>query len=374
MKVRVMTAAELTQDLRDAWTRIQRKRVELSSPYFTPGFVEAAALCRDGVRIGVLEDGGRPMGFFPFELRPFGVAQPVGGRMSDFQGVIAEPGCDWRADELVAGCGLRMWKFDHLLTDQTEFAGFVEATRGSPALDLRAGFDGYHAGRKADGSKHIDRLLYKARRMRRQLGEVHFEFDSRDAPVLEQVIEWKRAQCRRTGVVDFLAERRNVDLLRTIFEIRTEGFAGILSVLRVGDRIASAHFGMRTHDTLHYWFPAYERALSRHSPGEILLTEMIRAAAESGFVHLDLGKGDDHYKDQFCTHVIPVAEGAVAVSRPVAVLRRVHKLAMDFLRHSTIAAPVRAMRRLQHHLRKSRLEPESLAESPEGTLDEHARS
>jgi CelD/BcsL family acetyltransferase involved in cellulose biosynthesis len=362
MRVRVISAGELTRDLRDAWTNIQRSRAELSSPYFTPGFVEAAAHCSDGVRIGVLEDGGRPTGFFPFELRTFGVAQPVGGRMSDFQGVIAEPGCDWRAAELVAGCGLRMWKFDHLLTGQTEFAGFVEATRGSPALDLRSGFDGYHAGRKADGSKHIDRLLYKSRRMRRQLGEVHFEFDSRDLSVLAQIIEWKRAQCRRTGVVDFLAERRNADLLRTIFETRTEGFAWIMSVLRVGERIAAAHFGMRTHDTLHYWFPAYETALGKHSPGEILLAEMIRAAAESGLVHLDLGKGDDQYKEKFCTHMIPVAEGAVAVSRPMAVLRRVHQLTMRFLRTSTIAAPVRALRRLQRNLR-SHVPPESPPES-----------
>lgn len=359
MRVRVICAGELTQDLRDAWTNIQRSRAELSSPYFTPGFVEAAAHCRDGVRIGVLEDGGRPTGFFPFELRPFGMAQPVGGQMSDFQGVIAEPGCDWRADELIAGCGLRMWRFNHLLGDQTEFAGFVEATDGSPALDLRGGFDGYRARRRADGSKHIDRLLYKSRRMRRQQGEVHFEYDSRDLQVLEQVIEWKREQCRRTRVVDFLAERRNADLVRTIFATRTEGFAGILSVLRVGDHLAAAHFGMRTHDTLHYWLPAYNTALRKHSPGEVLLAELIRAAAASGVVHLDLGKGDDPYKDKFSTHVIPIAEGAVAVSRPMAVLRRVHKLAMGFLRTSTITAPVRALRRVQRHLLESHLAPES---------------
>ena len=59
MRVRVIAARELTQDLRDAWTSIQRSRTELSSPYFTPGFADAAAQCSDGVRIGVIEDGGR---------------------------------------------------------------------------------------------------------------------------------------------------------------------------------------------------------------------------------------------------------------------------------------------------------------------------
>jgi CelD/BcsL family acetyltransferase involved in cellulose biosynthesis len=243
-----------------------------------------------------------------------------------------------------------MWKFDHLLGGQTEFASFVDATRGSPAVDLRGGFDGYCAKRRADGSKHIDRLLYKSRRMQRQQGDVHFEYDSRDLPALEQVIVWKRAQCRRTGVFDFLAERRNTDLLRTIFATRTEGFAGILSVLRVGDRIAAAHFGMRSRDTLHYWFPAYETALGKHSPGEILLAELIRSAAASGLVHLDLGKGDDQYKDRFCTHVIPVTEGAVAVWGPMAVMRTVRKLTLGFLGTSTIAAPLRALHRLRGRL------------------------
>ena len=363
----MISAGELTPDLCCAWTNIQRNRAELSSPYFTPGFVEAAARCCDGVRIGVLEDGGRPAGFFPFELRRYGIAHPVGGRLSDFQGVIAEPGCDWRADEVIAGCRLRMWKFDHLLGGQTEFARFVDVTQASPALDLRGGFDGYLAKRRAQGSKHIDRLLYKSRRMQRQQGEVHFEFDSRDRPVFEQVIEWKRAQCRRTGVVDFLGERRNADLLRTIFATRTDAFAGLLSVLRVGDRIAAAHFGMRTHDTLHYWFPGYETDLARHSPGEILLAELIRAAAASGLVHLDLGKGDDQFKVKFSTHVIPVAEGAVAVSRPLATFRRAQKLAMGFLRNSTLMAPVRALRRLRRNSgnpRRPRVETEALEGDP----------
>ena len=366
MKVQVICAGELSPDLRAAWTAIQSSRTDLSSPYFTPGFVEAAARCCGGVRIGVVEDGARPAGFFPFELRPFGVGQPVGGRLSDFQGVIAARGVDWRVEDLVAGCGLRMWRFDHLLVDQTE-SRFVDALAPSPALDLRGGFDRYCAKRRDTGSRHIEQLSYKARKLRRQQGEVHFEFDARDARALEQVILWKREQCRRTGVVDFLAERRNADLIRTIFETRTEAFAGILSVLRVGDRIAAAHFGMRTPDTLHYWFPAYERAFGKYSPGELLLVEMARAAAGNGLVRLDLGKGDDAYKNSFCNHVIPVAEGAVVVSRPLAVIRSAQRLVVGMLRRSILAAPirvpVRALRRLRRRVIESRFDRERRGEA-----------
>ena len=141
---------------------------------------------------------------------------------------------------------------------------------------------------------------------------MQFEFDSRDPQAFAQVIQWKREQCRRTGVVDFLGRRANEALLQAIRDVRSPEFAGVLSVLRVRDRIAAAHFGMRSRTTLHWWFPGYERELGRYSPGLILLLEMARAAAAAGLTRLDLGKGHDPYKRDFCTHETSVAEGAVA--------------------------------------------------------------
>ena len=355
MKVRVIRADELSADLRCAWSAMQRARPSLDSPYFTPEYVEAAATCRPRVRIGVIEDGGRPIGFFPFEAGAFGVGGPVGGRLSDFQGIVAAIGVDLEPRQVLAGCGLRMWKFDHLLLcEHPGFARHLEATAGSPALDLHGGFEHYHA-RQRSTRRCIDRVLHKARKMRRQQGDARFEFDSRDPRVLEQVIRWKREQCCRTGVTDFLGKRENVALIHAISATRTSGFAGVLSVLRVGDRIAAAHFGMRSHYTLHYWFPAFDRELGRYSPGLILLLELVRAAAGAGLTRLDLGKGDDRYKRDFCTHEIPVGAGAVSVSPLLTRLRRWQAAGVHFLRTAPLAASVRVpVQILRRHLRQRR--------------------
>jgi CelD/BcsL family acetyltransferase involved in cellulose biosynthesis len=353
MRVHVITAKELTDDLRLLWSGIQRSRQTLSSPYFCPGFVEAAAESRDNVRIGVIDDGGRCIGFFPFETERFGVAGPVGGRLSDFQGVIAGPGARWPAAAIVAACGLRMWRFDHLLCEHSEFAAFFEVRATSPAIELSRGFEAYCHERRSAGSKHVERTLAKARKMQRQQGEVAFEFDSRDAQALERVIAWKRQQCRRTGVADFLAVPANLALLHRIFETRTAGFAGVLSTLHVGGRLAAAHFGMRSHSTLHVWFPAYDAQFSRYSPGAVLLVEMARSAAAAGLTLLDLGKGDEHYKSSFCTRETLVAEGAVVVSPLLGALRRWSGAGLRFLRTAPAAAPVRApVRALRRQLRR----------------------
>jgi CelD/BcsL family acetyltransferase involved in cellulose biosynthesis len=351
MRVQVISVAELSADLRRTWAGIQRRNRLLASPYFSPEYILAAGACRAGVRIGVIEEASRPLGFFPFEIGRFGSGRPVGGRLSDYHGVIAPPGAAWRPADLVAGCGLRQWRFDHLPVECREFAPFVEAAASSWVLDLSGGFEHYRQQRRRAGSKRIDRILCKSRKLRREHGEVQFEFDSVDPVVLDQVIQWKREQCQRTGVVDFLAETGNAGLIRRIHATRTAEFAGVLSVLRVRGRIAAAHFGMRSPDTLHYWLPAYDRQLAHYSPGAILLLDVAREAAARGLVRLDLGKGDDAYKSSFCTHATEVAEGMVVVSQWRAVVRRWRRATVRFLRTAPVAAPlrvpVRALRRLR---------------------------
>jgi CelD/BcsL family acetyltransferase involved in cellulose biosynthesis len=350
VRVRVISAAELSGDLRAAWAAIRRDRELFDSPYFDPAYVDAVAACSDRVRIGVLEDGGRAVGFFPFEVGAFRVGGPAGGRLSDFQAVIVARDLEWQPESLAAGCGLRLWRFDHLLCDQTEFAPHMRRTSGSPAMDLRGGFDSYHARRRATGSRRIDGVLYKARKMRRHVGELSFVFDARDEQAFERAIQWKREQCQRTGVADFFAEPRHAALVRTVYETRTEDFSGVLSVLRVGERIAAVHFGMRSKTVLHHWFPGYEHELHAYSPGLILLVEIARAAASAGLQRVDLGKGDDPYKRSFCSHEIPVAEGAVAPSPLLARLQRWHDAGVRFLRTAPVLGPVRALRRRVLHL------------------------
>jgi CelD/BcsL family acetyltransferase involved in cellulose biosynthesis len=70
---------------------------------------------------------------------------------------------------------------------------------------------------------------------------------------------------------------------------------------------------MRSEDVWHSWFPVYNQRFQAYSPGLILLTEMVRTAAQNGVDYIDLGKGMSTYKKRFMTGAIQVAEGCAEV-------------------------------------------------------------
>ena len=53
---------------------------------------------------------------------------------------------------------------------------------------------------------------------------------------------------------------------------------------------------MRSGGVLHVWFPTYDPALAKYSPGLVLWLELARAAADLGLWQFDLGKGQERYK------------------------------------------------------------------------------
>ena len=139
--IRVLEPAGLTAELQAAWSDIQRADPEVESPYFRPEFTLAVADIRSDVRIAVIETADGPAAFFPFQPSRLGAGRPVGGRLSDYHGLIARPGLALTPGQLLRGCGLRSWAFDHLPASQSVFAGQWTATGESPCLDLSRGFD-----------------------------------------------------------------------------------------------------------------------------------------------------------------------------------------------------------------------------------------
>jgi CelD/BcsL family acetyltransferase involved in cellulose biosynthesis len=136
MKVTLVPGRELGSDLVGAWAQIRQTNPTLASPYFHPEFTRVIAAVRDDVEVAVIEEGGRVVAFFPFQRGNKSVGTPVGGIISDYQGLICAPDftCDPR--ELMQQCRLAAWNFDHLLTSQSSFTAFHHDTELSPQLDL----------------------------------------------------------------------------------------------------------------------------------------------------------------------------------------------------------------------------------------------
>ena len=118
-----------------------------------------------------------------------------------------------------------------------------------------------------------------------------------------------------------------MDALNTIRSIENDHFAGMLSSVYAGDRLAAVHFGMRSHAVWHWWFPTYDLDLDKYSPGLILLLELARQAPGLGLIRLDLGRGHARYKTAFASGATPLIEGSIEYLWSLAgSFRRVRKL------------------------------------------------
>src|SRR5262249_3660230 len=152
-KITAIPAESLTPEQFEAWGDAQQADPALESPYFRPEFTRAVAAVRPGhVWVGGVEDGGAPVGVFPVGRRGWGMARPVGAPMSDYQGLVARPGVPWTAPELMRGCRLLGWDFDHLLAAQEPFRPYHWVAAESTYVDLSGGFEAYLEARKRAGS------------------------------------------------------------------------------------------------------------------------------------------------------------------------------------------------------------------------------
>lgn len=357
MNIRTVKYAELTEEEITAWSQIQRRDPRLSSAQYRPEYTDAVAAVREDVEVGVLEDNDRPVGFFPFQRTRWNTGRPVGGIMSDFQGLIAPARVNCDPIQLQRCCGLRAWHFDHVPINQEWIAQFAWRKFDSPYIDLTNGFDGYLA-RKANGRRLMAEYGQKVRKLSREVGPVRFESHIRDKRVFTKLLAWKSEQYRRTNIPNVFWRDWTRALLERVREYDSPLFSAELSALYAGDKIAAIHFGLRSRGVLHGWFPAYNVNLAKYSPGFLHWMEIIKSADSLGIDRIDLGKdpGNDRaqYKRRLMTGTLEVAEGAVELRPGVATARHALRTLRDRVLDSPLSNParlqVRTIRRVRHWL------------------------
>jgi CelD/BcsL family acetyltransferase involved in cellulose biosynthesis len=321
MRISVVRPAELGPGELAAWRAMQAAQPALDSPFLAPEFTLAVGAFRDDARVAVLEDGSTLAGFLPFERRALGIGKPIGAGLSDCQGLVHAPGFDWSPRDLLRGCGLAMWEFDHLVAGQAPFEPYVVARKTSAVMDLADGFAAYLERLRVSAPETAKRTPSKERKLGREVGEVRFDFDARDPDALRTVMDWKSAQYRRTGMGDRFALPWVVGLVEHLLGTRSDGCTGTLSMLYAGDEPVAGHFGLRSATVLATWFPTYDPRFSKYSPGLILHLRMAESAAAAGVRQLDMGKGTTRYKESFKSGDLLVAEGWVGRHAGAGVLR-----------------------------------------------------
>jgi CelD/BcsL family acetyltransferase involved in cellulose biosynthesis len=310
-RILVLRPDELTSNDHKMWREIRTESGAPANPFLDPVFTTAVGQVRPGSRVAVLEEDGSQVGFFPYERGLLGQGRAIGLGVSDSQGAVLRPGIRLDARRLLRACALSSWEFDNLEAGQALFAPHAVEELASPVIDLDEGFERYTARLRENSPGFLRQTLAKERRLARQVGEVRFVYDARDPEALRALMRWKSAQYRRTGRQDRFAQEWITRLVGLLGESGEPECRGVLSVLYAAGRPVAAHFGLRSRTVLSWWFPAYDRAYGKFSPGLVLQLRMLEAAAADGVRMVDLGSGPARYKESLKTRDLRVYEGAV---------------------------------------------------------------
>lgn len=332
LTTRLAKPADLTTDDWSRWDALQRSNPLLESPYFRPEFTQAVAAIRDDVEIAVMCEGDKVVGYFPFQRDGYNVGRPVGGKLSDFQGPIAEQGTKIDLSRLVRQCKLACWDFEHLVMPSGTVPAQTFKTLASPYIDLSQGYDVYVARRKEAGTEIFSRTAQKARKMEREIGAVTFDYDAtHDRAAFDMLMGWKSKQLTESGLVDLFQMPWTSELVFDLAKRRDPGLSGQLCVLRHQGRPISAGFWIRSSDVMHCWFIAYDPELSKYSPGIIMFTHLFRHAAEDGVTRIHLGAGDERYKWSLASASVDVSIGSIEFTHPITLTRRAWRFCRDNL-------------------------------------------
>ncbi len=335
----------------ERWKELLQGLPFLDSPYFRPEFTREVASVRSDVEVAVISRQGEVVGFFPYQRGLFGKAVPVGGRLSDFHGIIGEPSLARSLDEILIQCKLRSYYYDHLLP--TQFPASFSHTRiaGSPYVNMSGGFEDYVQTQRYY-SKHMAEYQRKLNKIQRDHGELSFVLESDSEFDFQQLLSWKKSQYIRTGVFNPMRYAWTIELLENIWSQRDEQFQGVFSTLRIGGELLAAHFGMRSGSTLHYWFPAYSPDYQKYSPGNLLFLEIARAGSQDGITKVDFGKGTENFKLCFGTTQTLVAEGCAHHHSLLTRLHGSYQSARDWVKTSPFKRPALATARALRPVRE----------------------
>jgi CelD/BcsL family acetyltransferase involved in cellulose biosynthesis len=318
MRVAVARPDELGPGEIAAWHHMQRQTQSLANPFLCPEFAIAVGTFSSSARVAVLTEGHQFIGFFPFERRFPGIGTPMGGGLSDGQGVIHSPGAEWDPRELLRKCGLSAWRFHNLVEGQQSFASYADVVKPSSVIDLSDGFSAYRERLRTRSPHFLRELARKARKLQREAGELRFEAESHDGAALRVLIRWKSDQLRRIGCSDIFDRPWVVDLIDYLSNMRQDTFGGRLSILYAGATPVAAHFGLRFCHVLSGWIPAYNMGFRKLSPGLLQHLRMAEANADRGIRLIHMGTGTEGYKRTLRSGDLLVAEGLVIRGRMAA--------------------------------------------------------
>jgi len=170
-----------------------------------------------------------------------------------------------------------------------------------------------------------------------RLGDVEFHTYSNAGDILPRLhsfFEQHVARWAATGSPSLFNDSEN----REFYLALTEQLEAIDSIryseLTVDRNLLAAHFGFKWESTFLWYKPSFNVALARHSPGEVLLRNLLQLAQKEGVHIFDFTIGGESFKYRFATDDPGVSDLYICSSRFRYLLKRAAKFARKHLTKS----------------------------------------
>jgi CelD/BcsL family acetyltransferase involved in cellulose biosynthesis len=310
--VRVISPTALDATEVAAWERLSSTVPALSSPFLSYSFARAVSKVRPDVHVAVISGADGPVAFFPFQFRDavhkaLRLAEPAGEYMAGYMGLVAEPGYHVDTKMLLKLCGVCYMRVTYL--EERQLAYGLEASDAEQGFLIRLleGGEKFWEELRARDKKLVSEVLRRERQLTDHYGPLRFCFAERGwRDPMDRLIRLKQEQYLRTDRTNQFATQWKRALLSELAGCSSPTCTGVLSTLHAGDTWVASHFGLRNGTTLNYYFPVYNRELTRYSPGHLLLKMIIDCAAEQGLELIDRCAGNSQAKRDFAnaSHLI----------------------------------------------------------------------
>ena len=320
-------ADQLSPDEIRIWDGFSAARPHLASPFMSAHYARALAETGADARICIILDHGEIAAFFPFfytngVAAAFGVAQRIGGELTDTFGLIARDGFQTSPHELLRLAKINYLNFSHLDEAQLQYG----LGGGQPRVALRTRLDPKVVpvldSVPTIGRHYLKENARRTRKLAEEVGPMRFAFNveqDRHA-ALDLLIRQKRAQYHASGAPDALKENWKRATLARLLDYRFDNCQGVLSTLYAGDAWIASHFGIMGNGILHMWFPVYNQEYAKYSPGRLLLHAIIDSCRSAGFDTIDRGEGDTPIKREIANQEYQLYRGIWQSRSPIGPL------------------------------------------------------
>ena len=309
-------------EIQKSWKRLQNLNSNLWSPFFAPEFTEIVSRACDRVEVAMWRERGEIVAIFPFERRSLNFSGPVGGFLSDYDGVIAHPNFDRDPSQILRDCRLVAWDFHHSPDSDRIFSPSHRVISQVALTHIQGGFADFIKERRAAGNHQISEYMRKMRKLEQDVGPLRFVPHSRDETLLEKLMMLKSAQYWRNRWRDIFAIPWVQQVLRSIHQAQSPEFAGMLCALYAGEHLVALHFGIRSRALRHSWFPTYDMNYSKYSPGILLTLKLLESCPNLGIRTIDWGSGEHQHKQLVVNAFMKTGSGSVELPCVATWVRR----------------------------------------------------